>query len=73
FGDPTMTVTLRNVHDLKSLNRVDLFGNTTPLTWKSTGKNTIQVEVPIIDADPTVHDLNQTENEDVFYLSLQQG
>ncbi|RDV45202.1 hypothetical protein DOE76_08015 [Leifsonia sp. ku-ls] len=73
FGTPTMTVTLRNVHDVKSLNRVDLFGNTTPLTWKSTGKNTIQVQVPIIDADPTVHDLNQTENEDVFYLSLQQG
>jgi len=73
FGNPTMTVTLRNVHDVKSLNRVDLFGNTTPLTWKSTGRNTIQVQVPIIDADPTVHDLNQTENEDVFYLSLQQG
>lgn len=73
FGTPTMTVTLRDVKNVKSLDRVDLFGNTTPLTWKSTGKNTIQVQVPIIDADPTVHALNQTENEDVFYLSLQQG
>lgn len=73
FGNPTVTVTLRNVPNVKSLDRVDLFGNKTPLTWKSTGRNTIQVEVPIIDADPTVHDLNQTENEDVFYLSLQQG
>ncbi|MGN6126668.1 MAG: chitobiase/beta-hexosaminidase C-terminal domain-containing protein [Humibacter sp.] len=73
FGDPTITVTLRDVHDVKSLNRVDLFGNTTPITWKSVGKNAIQAQVPIIDADKTVHDLNQTENEDVFYLSLQQG
>lgn len=68
-----MTVTLRNVPNVKSLDRVDLFGNTTPLTWTSTGKNTIQVQVPIMDADPTVHDLNQTENEDVFYQSLKQG
>lgn len=73
FGNPTMTVTLRDVKNVKTLDRVDLFGNKTPLTWKSTGKNTIQVQVPIIDADPAVHDLNQTENEDVFYLSLQQG
>ncbi|WP_219732602.1 chitobiase/beta-hexosaminidase C-terminal domain-containing protein [Leifsonia shinshuensis] len=73
FGDPTMTVTLRNVKNVTSLDRVDLFGNRTPLTWKSVGRNAIQVQVPIMDADPTVHDLNQTENEDVFYLSLQQG
>jgi hypothetical protein len=73
FGEPTMTVTLRDVHNVKSLDRVDLFGHHTPLTWKSTGKNTIQVQVPIQDSDPTVHALNQTENEDVFYLSLQQG
>jgi hypothetical protein len=73
FGEPTMTVTLRDVRNVKSLDRVDLFGNHTPLTWKATGKNSIQVVVPIKDTDPTVHALNQTENEDVFYLSLQQG
>jgi hypothetical protein len=33
----------------------------------------LQVQVPIIDADPTVHTLNQKENEDIFYLALQQG
>jgi hypothetical protein len=68
-----MSVTLRNVHNVKSLDRVDLLGNHTPLTWKTVGHNTIQVQVPIIDADPTVHALNQTENEDVFYLSVNQG
>lgn len=73
FGNPMITVTLRDVHDVKSLDRVDLFGNATPLTWKTVGKDTIQAQVPIIDTDPTVHDLNQTENEDVFYLSLKQG
>jgi len=73
FGNPTMTVTLRDVRNVKSLDRVDLLGNRTPLTWKSTGRNTIQVQVPIIDSDPTVHALNQTENEDIFYVSLQQG
>jgi len=73
FGTPTMSVTLRNVHNVKSLDRVDLLGNHTPLTWKTVGHNTIQVQVPIIDADPTVHALNQTENEDVFYLSVNQG
>lgn len=73
FGNPTMTVTLRDVKNVKSLDRVDLFGDTTPLTWTSVGNNAIRVQVPIIDTDPTVHDLNQTENEDVFYLSLKQG
>lgn len=73
FGTPMMTVTMRNVHDVTSLDRVDLYGNKTPLTWKNLGGGTISVQVPIIDADPTVHALNQTENEDVFYLSLNQG
>lgn len=73
FGNPTITVTLHNVHDVKSLDRVDLLGNRTPLTWKTMSNNTIQVQVPIIDSDPTVHTLNQTENEDVFYLSVDQG
>ncbi|SDH06921.1 Chitobiase/beta-hexosaminidase C-terminal domain-containing protein [Leifsonia sp. 98AMF] len=73
FGEPTITVTLRNVHNVKSLDRVDLLGNRTPLTWTSAGRNAIQVQVPIRDTDPTVHDLNQTENEDVFYLSVNQG
>jgi hypothetical protein len=73
FGEPTMTVTFRNVRDVKSLDRVDLYGNRTPLQWKSTGHNTIEAVVPIIDPDPTVKALNQTEQEDVFYLSLQQN
>ena len=73
FGEPTMTVTFRNVKNVKSLDRVDLYGNRTPVQWTSNGENTIQVEVPIIDPDPTVKALNQTEQEDVFYLSLQQN
>jgi hypothetical protein len=73
FGNPTMSVTFSNVHNVKSLNRVDLFGNATPLTWKNLGGGKVQVQVPIIDSDPTVHALNQTENEDIFYLSLNQG
>jgi hypothetical protein len=68
-----MTVTFRDVSSVKSLDRVDLYGNRTPLQWKSSGHNTIEVEVPIIDPDQTVKELNQTENEDVFYLSLQQS
>ncbi|GAA1116972.1 hypothetical protein GCM10009630_13380 [Kribbella jejuensis] len=73
FGTPTMTVTFRDVRNVKSLERVDLYGNRTPLQWKSIGQNQIQAEVPIIDPDETVKALNQTENEDVFYLSLQQN
>ncbi|GAA1591573.1 hypothetical protein GCM10009804_54740 [Kribbella hippodromi] len=73
FGEPTMTVTLRDVRNVKSLERVDLYGNRTPLQWKSIGQNQIQAEVPIIDPDPTVKALNQTEQEDVFYLALQQN
>lgn len=73
FGTPMMTVTLRNVHDVKSLDRVDLLGNRMPLTWKTVSHDTIQAQVPIIDSDPTVHALNQTENEDVFYLEADQG
>ncbi|HZX05593.1 chitobiase/beta-hexosaminidase C-terminal domain-containing protein [Kribbella sp.] len=73
FGEPTMTVTFRDVRNVKSLERVDLYGNRTPLQWKSIGQNQVQVEVPIIDPDATVKALNQTENEDVFYLSLQQN
>ncbi|GAA3121948.1 hypothetical protein JOF29_006690 [Kribbella aluminosa] len=74
FGDPTMTVTFRNLTaNVKSLERVDLYGNRTPLQWRSIGKNQVQVDVPIIDPDGTVKALNQTENEDVFYLSLQQN
>ncbi|GAA1606980.1 hypothetical protein GCM10009742_65780 [Kribbella karoonensis] len=73
FGEPTMSVTFRNVGNVKSLERVDLYGNRTPLRWKSVGRNQVQVEVPIIDPDETVKALNQTENEDVFYLSLQQN
>ncbi|TDW14931.1 chitobiase/beta-hexosaminidase C-terminal domain-containing protein [Kribbella kalugense] len=73
FGEPTMTVTLKDVRNVKSLDRVDLYGNRTPLQWKSSGHDTIQVEVPIIDPDPIVKALNQTEQEDVFYLSLVQN
>lgn len=73
FGTPTMTVTFRDVRNVKSLDRVDLYGNLTPLQWKSVGPNQVQVEVPIIDPDETVKALNQTEQEDVFYLSLQQN
>jgi hypothetical protein len=61
------------VRNVKSLDRVDLYGNRTPLQWKSSGHYTIEVEVPIIDPDPTVKALNQTEQEDVFYLSLVQN
>ncbi|BDZ49404.1 hypothetical protein GCM10025867_16450 [Frondihabitans sucicola] len=73
FGTPMMTVTFKDVHDVKSLDRVDLYGNKTPLTWKNLGHGTVQAQVPIIDADPTVKTLNRSENEDIFYLSLQQG
>jgi hypothetical protein len=73
FGEPTMTVTFQDVRNVKSLDRVDLYGNRTPLQWKSSGHNTIEVEVPIIDPDATVKALNQTEQEDVFYLSLVQN
>lgn len=73
FGNPMMTVTFNNVNNVKKLERVDLYGNRIPLTWKSLGGGRIQVQVPIIDADPTVHALNQTENEDIFYVALQQG
>jgi hypothetical protein len=73
FGSPMMTVTLNNISSVKKLERVDLYGNRIPLTWKSLGGGRVQVQVPIIDADPTVHTLNQKENEDIFYLALQQG
>jgi hypothetical protein len=73
FGTPMMTVTFKDVRDVKSVNRVDLYGNSTPLTWKSLGGNEVQVQVPIIDSNATVQALNQTENEDIFYLSLEQG
>ncbi|MDX6291894.1 MAG: hypothetical protein QOH50_969 [Kribbellaceae bacterium] len=73
FGNPMMTITLKNVSSVKKLERVDLYGNRIPLTWKSLGGGRVQVQVPIIDADPTVHTLNQKENEDIFYLALQQG
>lgn len=73
FGNPTVTVTLHNVHNVKTLDRVDLLGNRTPLTWTPAGHDSIRVQVPIKDADPTVHALNQTENEDVFYLAVDQG
>jgi len=73
FGNPMMTVTLNNISSVKKLERVDLYGNRIPLTWKSLGHGRVQVQVPIIDADPTVHTLNQKENEAIFYLALEQG
>ena len=73
FGAPTVTVTFKNVKDVKKLERVDLYGNRTPLTYTKLSGGRIETKVPVIDPDPTVQALNNTENEVIFYVALQQG
>jgi hypothetical protein len=73
FGNPTMTVTFKDVRGVSGVDRVDLYGNRTPLTVKDLGHGQVRVQVPVRDSDPTVAALNRTENEDIFYLELRQS
>ena len=73
FGDPMVKVTFNNVKNVTKLERVDLYGNRTPLKFTSLGNGRIETEVPVIDPNATVQALNNTENEVIFYVALQQG